>query len=70
MSERPSVHCVVAKFVGARWQTRVILVEDAPAFIADGWLNFCRDPWDIDALQEWEHAEHVMKAQRTRWWSD
>lgn len=54
VNSEPVVRCLIAKYLAGSWQTRVVPVESVPRYLVDGWLNFCRDPFDLDALREWE----------------
>lgn len=60
-TERPTVRCLIAKHLGGRWQTRVISVDEAPKYLSDGWLNFARDPFDLDSFRRWEMDERESR---------
>ena len=53
MDDKPPIRCLVAKYFAFHWQTKCVRDDDVPALLKDGWLNYMRDPFDLDAANEW-----------------
>ena len=62
VAERPSVRCLIAKFECGDWRFRVVDSESVPLYLRSGWLNFCRDPFDLEQLRRWEKDERERRA--------
>lgn len=65
VTEKPTVYCLIAKFEQGHWRTMHIAADDAYRYLRQGWLNYMRDPFDLEALRRWEMDDREERSRLT-----
>lgn len=52
--DKPRVQALIARWGICDWETRCIDSDDVPLWLEFGWLNYMRDPFDLDHEAQWK----------------
>lgn len=58
MGEKPRVQALIARWGLCDWETRCVDSEDVPLWLDYGWLNYMRDPFDLEKEMLWRVDEN------------